>query len=205
MLKAIACLLFGGEEQPPDDFKSGEMSEEEWQVVSHQEVSSAENQGPRAGSRATVRLSSTPGSKHASPRCEQSSRSRTCRSKRRRPSSGCTAEASDSAGTAQPHSEGTDLGRAAPRDSPQHAAPQPRPPGNPAEPFPPPAAGTSQPGSLRLKHTHTLAGGEALTSTDSLVLNMLHIPRSGSHQSTCNHTKGSYLKISTAYPIRSLP
>uniref|UniRef100_H3C9R5 Uncharacterized protein n=1 Tax=Tetraodon nigroviridis TaxID=99883 RepID=H3C9R5_TETNG len=46
MLKAIARLLFGGEEQPPDDFKSGEMSEEEWQVVSHQEVSSAENQGP---------------------------------------------------------------------------------------------------------------------------------------------------------------
>lgn len=36
MLKAIARLLFGGEEQPPDDFKSGEMSEEEWQVVSHQ-------------------------------------------------------------------------------------------------------------------------------------------------------------------------
>lgn len=36
MLKAIARLLFGGEEQPPDDFRCGEMPEEEWQVVSHQ-------------------------------------------------------------------------------------------------------------------------------------------------------------------------
>lgn len=36
MLRAITCLLFGGEEQTPDDFKSEQMPEEEWQVVSHQ-------------------------------------------------------------------------------------------------------------------------------------------------------------------------
>lgn len=36
MLGAITRLLFGGEGQTPDDFKSGEMPEEEWQVVSHQ-------------------------------------------------------------------------------------------------------------------------------------------------------------------------
>lgn len=36
MFRAIARLLFGGEEQTPDDFKSGEMAAEEWQVVSHQ-------------------------------------------------------------------------------------------------------------------------------------------------------------------------
>lgn len=36
MFRAIARLLFGGEEQSPDDFKSGEAAAEEWQVVSHQ-------------------------------------------------------------------------------------------------------------------------------------------------------------------------
>lgn len=36
MLRAITRLLFGGEQETPDDFKSGEMQEEEWQVVSHQ-------------------------------------------------------------------------------------------------------------------------------------------------------------------------
>ncbi|TNM88410.1 hypothetical protein fugu_004664 [Takifugu bimaculatus] len=46
MFRAIARLLFGGEEQTPEDFKSGEMAAEEWQVVSHQEADSAENQGP---------------------------------------------------------------------------------------------------------------------------------------------------------------
>lgn len=36
MFKTIARLLFGGEEQTPEDVKSGEVVEEEWLVVSHQ-------------------------------------------------------------------------------------------------------------------------------------------------------------------------
>lgn len=36
MFQAITRLLFGGAEQTPGDLNSGEMAEEEWQVVSHQ-------------------------------------------------------------------------------------------------------------------------------------------------------------------------
>lgn len=36
MFQAITRLLFGGVDQMPGDLKSGEMAEEEWQVVSHQ-------------------------------------------------------------------------------------------------------------------------------------------------------------------------
>ncbi|XP_073325118.1 tumor protein p53-inducible nuclear protein 2 [Pagrus major] len=44
MFKTISRLLFGGEEETPEDVKSGEEVEEEWLVVSHQEAVSAENQ-----------------------------------------------------------------------------------------------------------------------------------------------------------------
>ncbi|XP_071773572.1 tumor protein p53-inducible nuclear protein 2 [Centroberyx gerrardi] len=48
MLRTIARLLFGGEEETPEDVKSGEVVEEDWLLVSHQEaineVSSAEDQ-----------------------------------------------------------------------------------------------------------------------------------------------------------------
>lgn len=46
MFRTITRLLFGGEEETPQEVKSGEVSEEEWLVVSHQEAISAENQGP---------------------------------------------------------------------------------------------------------------------------------------------------------------
>lgn len=36
MFKTIARLLFGGEEQTPENVKSGEVLEEDWLVVSHQ-------------------------------------------------------------------------------------------------------------------------------------------------------------------------
>ncbi|KAA8593474.1 hypothetical protein FQN60_009590 [Etheostoma spectabile] len=45
MFKTISRLFFGGEEETCDDVKSGEVVEEGWLVVSHQEPSSAENQG----------------------------------------------------------------------------------------------------------------------------------------------------------------
>ncbi|KAG7229658.1 hypothetical protein INR49_012702 [Caranx melampygus] len=44
MFKTITRLLFGGEEETPKGVKSGEVVEEEWLVVTHQETSSAENQ-----------------------------------------------------------------------------------------------------------------------------------------------------------------
>ncbi|XP_059184357.1 tumor protein p53-inducible nuclear protein 2 [Centropristis striata] len=45
MFKTITRLFFGGEEETPEDVKSGEVVEEGWLVVSHQEAGSAENQG----------------------------------------------------------------------------------------------------------------------------------------------------------------
>lgn len=36
MFKTITRLLFGGEEETPEDVKSGEVVEEGWLVVSHQ-------------------------------------------------------------------------------------------------------------------------------------------------------------------------
>ncbi|TDH14578.1 hypothetical protein EPR50_G00043800 [Perca flavescens] len=45
MFKTITRLFFGGEVETPDDAKSGEVVEEGWLVVSHQEAGSAENQG----------------------------------------------------------------------------------------------------------------------------------------------------------------
>ncbi|XP_078103496.1 tumor protein p53-inducible nuclear protein 2 isoform X2 [Sander vitreus] len=45
MFKTITRLFFGGEEETPDDVKSGEVVEEGWLVVSHQETGSVENQG----------------------------------------------------------------------------------------------------------------------------------------------------------------
>ncbi|XP_041817269.1 tumor protein p53-inducible nuclear protein 2 [Chelmon rostratus] len=44
MFKTITRLFFGGEEETPEDVKSGEAVEDEWLVVSHQEAGSAENQ-----------------------------------------------------------------------------------------------------------------------------------------------------------------
>ncbi|XP_040890351.1 tumor protein p53-inducible nuclear protein 2 [Toxotes jaculatrix] len=44
MFKTITRLLFGREEETPEEAKSGEVVEEGWLVVSHQETSSAENQ-----------------------------------------------------------------------------------------------------------------------------------------------------------------
>lgn len=44
MFKTITRLLFGGEEETPKGVKSGEVVEEEWLVVTHQESGSAENQ-----------------------------------------------------------------------------------------------------------------------------------------------------------------
>uniref|UniRef100_G3P729 Uncharacterized protein n=1 Tax=Gasterosteus aculeatus TaxID=69293 RepID=G3P729_GASAC len=44
MLKTITRLLFGGQEEAPEDVKSGEAVEEGWLVVSHPEAGSAENQ-----------------------------------------------------------------------------------------------------------------------------------------------------------------
>nr|XP_046240623.1 tumor protein p53-inducible nuclear protein 2 [Scatophagus argus] len=44
MFKTIARLIFGAEEQSSEDVKSGEVVEEEWLVVNHQEARSAENQ-----------------------------------------------------------------------------------------------------------------------------------------------------------------
>ncbi|XP_074512359.1 tumor protein p53-inducible nuclear protein 2 [Sebastes fasciatus] len=41
MFKTITRLFFGGEEETPEEVKSGEVVEEEWLVVNHQE---AENQ-----------------------------------------------------------------------------------------------------------------------------------------------------------------
>ncbi|XP_034533888.1 tumor protein p53-inducible nuclear protein 2 [Notolabrus celidotus] len=46
MFRTITRLLFGGEEETPQEVKSGEVLEEEWHVVSHQEAVLAENQGP---------------------------------------------------------------------------------------------------------------------------------------------------------------
>ncbi|XP_035518400.1 tumor protein p53-inducible nuclear protein 2 [Morone saxatilis] len=40
MFKTITRLLFGGEEETPKDVKSGEVVEEGWLVVSHQEAES---------------------------------------------------------------------------------------------------------------------------------------------------------------------
>ncbi|KAM9362195.1 tumor protein p53-inducible nuclear protein 2 [Symphorus nematophorus] len=45
MFRTITRLIFGGEEETPEDVKSGEVVDEEWLVVSHQEAGSAENQG----------------------------------------------------------------------------------------------------------------------------------------------------------------
>ncbi|XP_070706949.1 tumor protein p53-inducible nuclear protein 2 [Pempheris klunzingeri] len=45
MFKTITRLLFGGEEETPEDVKSGEVVEEGWLVVSHQEARSAEGLG----------------------------------------------------------------------------------------------------------------------------------------------------------------
>uniref|UniRef100_UPI0037E8EF6F tumor protein p53-inducible nuclear protein 2 n=1 Tax=Semicossyphus pulcher TaxID=241346 RepID=UPI0037E8EF6F len=45
MFKTITRLLFGGEEETPQDIKSGEGLEEGWLVVSHQEAVSAEDPG----------------------------------------------------------------------------------------------------------------------------------------------------------------
>ncbi|GAA6221796.1 tumor protein p53-inducible nuclear protein 2 [Lates japonicus] len=44
MFKTITRLFFGGEEESPEEIKSGEVVEEGWLVVSHQETNSAENQ-----------------------------------------------------------------------------------------------------------------------------------------------------------------
>ncbi|KAL6111461.1 uncharacterized protein ACO6RY_08437 [Pungitius sinensis] len=44
MFKTITRLLFGGQEEAPEDVKSGEVVEEGWLVVSHPESGSAENQ-----------------------------------------------------------------------------------------------------------------------------------------------------------------
>ncbi|XP_071350811.1 tumor protein p53-inducible nuclear protein 2 [Trachinotus anak] len=44
MFKTITRLLFGGKEETTEEVKSGEVVEEGWLVVSHQETSSAENQ-----------------------------------------------------------------------------------------------------------------------------------------------------------------
>nr|CBN81018.1 Tumor protein p53-inducible nuclear protein 2 [Dicentrarchus labrax] len=43
MFKTITRLLFGVEEETPEDVKSGEVVEEGWLVVSHQEAGSAES------------------------------------------------------------------------------------------------------------------------------------------------------------------
>ncbi|XP_033482075.1 tumor protein p53-inducible nuclear protein 2 [Epinephelus lanceolatus] len=45
MFQTITRLLFGGEEETPEDVKSGEAVEEGWLVVTHQEADSAESQG----------------------------------------------------------------------------------------------------------------------------------------------------------------
>ncbi|KAM8916516.1 tumor protein p53-inducible nuclear protein 2 isoform 1-T2 [Spinachia spinachia] len=44
MFKTITRLLFGGQEEAPEDVKSGEAVEDGWLVVSHPEAGSAENQ-----------------------------------------------------------------------------------------------------------------------------------------------------------------
>ncbi|KAL3059163.1 hypothetical protein OYC64_011145 [Pagothenia borchgrevinki] len=44
MFKTITRLFFGGEEETPEDVKSGEVVEEGWLVVNHQEPSSSENE-----------------------------------------------------------------------------------------------------------------------------------------------------------------
>lgn len=46
MLRTITRLLFGREEETPEDVKSGEVVEEGWHVVTHQEAGSAENHDP---------------------------------------------------------------------------------------------------------------------------------------------------------------
>ncbi|XP_047439171.1 tumor protein p53-inducible nuclear protein 2 [Mugil cephalus] len=43
MFRTITRLLFGGEEETPEDVKSGEAVEEGWLVVNHQEADSAES------------------------------------------------------------------------------------------------------------------------------------------------------------------
>ncbi|XP_045884682.1 tumor protein p53-inducible nuclear protein 2 [Micropterus dolomieu] len=45
MFKTISRLIFGGEDETPEDVKSVEAVEEGWLVVGHQEAGSAENQG----------------------------------------------------------------------------------------------------------------------------------------------------------------
>lgn len=45
MFRTITRLIFGGEEETPQDAKSGEVVDEEWLVVNYQEAGSAENQG----------------------------------------------------------------------------------------------------------------------------------------------------------------
>ncbi|KAK5872964.1 hypothetical protein PBY51_013616 [Eleginops maclovinus] len=44
MFRTITRLFFGGEEDTTEDVKSGEVVEEGWLVVNHQEESSSENQ-----------------------------------------------------------------------------------------------------------------------------------------------------------------
>ncbi|XP_069007742.1 tumor protein p53-inducible nuclear protein 2 [Embiotoca jacksoni] len=44
MFRTISRLFFGGEEEAPEDVKSGEVVEEGWLVVTHQEAGSAETQ-----------------------------------------------------------------------------------------------------------------------------------------------------------------
>ncbi|XP_063329257.1 tumor protein p53-inducible nuclear protein 2 [Pelmatolapia mariae] len=44
MFRTIARMLFGREEETPEDIKAGDTMEEGWHVVTHQEAGSAENQ-----------------------------------------------------------------------------------------------------------------------------------------------------------------
>ncbi|MEQ2304405.1 hypothetical protein AMECASPLE_026699 [Ameca splendens] len=44
MFRTIARLLFGGQEETPEDVKPGEVAEEGWLVVNHQEAGGCENQ-----------------------------------------------------------------------------------------------------------------------------------------------------------------
>ncbi|XP_069368010.1 tumor protein p53-inducible nuclear protein 2 [Paralichthys olivaceus] len=44
MFRTITRLFFGGEEETPEEVKSGEVVEEGWLVVNHHETSSVENQ-----------------------------------------------------------------------------------------------------------------------------------------------------------------
>ncbi|KAF3689503.1 hypothetical protein EXN66_Car005175 [Channa argus] len=51
MFKTLTRLLFGGQEETPEVFKSGEEVDEGWLVVSHKEATSAENQDIQADSK----------------------------------------------------------------------------------------------------------------------------------------------------------